>query len=357
MKGYILLLTFVSLLSQSIYSQNQFQDRIKNFDDICYCQTGLTHPMRLLSLDNNYDIVNALKSGLTLKQLDRSGIKYTDSQIRLLQYSRIIKRKDSVYYSLTPIIPEQEAVLLRKETKRMATEIVPLFKDDFESLMETLNSKGLQRNSYSLFFAYVLDEVVWNILENDSVIDRIVITQEEPFWDGAYWLIEPKRDFSCGRNSLESGVYSINVNWSHASKVEVSNYTLLNKFLDDYIANGKVTSPEVYKEFLKNDLFDKNGQIKIPVIKTVDNDIIYMQSKAIAQTVVDYLNKFDYSLILPDHKYLPKSTKLIILYHEMMWDILQIMEANGQLKKPIAFDPLQEAKDEDLKDLIYIVKK
>jgi hypothetical protein len=40
-----------------------------------------------------------------------------------------------------------------------------------------------------------------------------------------------------------------------------------------------------------------------------------------------------------------------------MWDILDVMEANGQLKKPVAFAQPKNCKPTDIKDLIFIYEE
>lgn len=357
MKKYILLIGLIGLIGELTYSQTTFNERIKNYDDICFCNVGLSHPKEILDLDNNMEILFALKTAHTLQELTKLEIKYTESQISLLELSGLIERKDSTYKTIIPILSKNETNKLRGETKRMAVYIIPQFKDDFESFSKTLNLHGLQKNSYSLFFAFVLDGLVWEILEQNNDIEETIITKEKPFWDGTYWMIEPKREFSCGTNSLSSGNYSISVNWSDKSVLSVSSYKMLSELLNDYKVNGKVTKFGIFKEFAKNDLFNKDGELQIPVIKADSTDIIYLQSMSIAQKVVGYLStNIDYSTILSDCQGLSKGQKIIILYHEMMWDILDIMEENGQIKKPIAFGNPQEAKDENLKDLIFIIK-
>jgi hypothetical protein len=165
------------------------------------------------------EILFALKTAHTLQELTKLEIKYTESQISLLELSGLIERKDSTYKTIIPILSKNETNKLRGETKRMAVYIIPQFKDDFESFSKTLNLHGLQKNSYSLFFAFVLDGLVWEILEQNNDIEETIITKEKPFWDGTYWMIEPKREFSCGTNSLSSGNYSISVNWSDISYI------------------------------------------------------------------------------------------------------------------------------------------
>lgn len=357
MNKYILLFVLVGLLSESMYSQPTFEEKISGFDDICFCEVGLSHPMEILGLDNNMEILFALQTGKTLHELDKLSIKFTESQLNLLELSGLIERRDSVYQTLIPILSKAKTLQLREETRKMAGDIIPQFKDDFEGLIETLNSRKLQKNSYSLFFAFVLDGLVWDILEQSNDIEETNITEEKPFWDGTFWMIEPKREFSCGTNSLSAGDYSINVNWSDESVISVRSYKLLSAFLFDYIEHGKITQPAIFEEFAENDLFDENGELQIPIIKADSTDTIYLRSKRIAQKVVRYLrNDIDYSVIIADRQNLTKGQKITVLYHEMMWDILDIMERNGQLRKPIAFEHPQDAKTVDLKDLLFIVK-
>jgi hypothetical protein len=148
------------------------------------------------------------------------------------------------------------------------------------------------------------------------------------------------------------------VNWSDNSKISISSYEMLREFLNDYKENGKITQIENFKKLRENNLFSKDGKIQIPVITENSSDIIYLESKKIADIVAEYLcTKIDYTSILFDYPSLSKGQKITISYHEIMWDILDIMEENKLLKKPIAFGEPMKAKETDLKDLIFIVKK
>jgi hypothetical protein len=352
----ILIIGIFWLTSSSLNSQT-ISENARNYEDFCFCEVGLSHPKVILDLDNNLDILIALKTTNTLHGLDDLKIDYTLSQINLLELSGLIEKKDSVYKTIIPILSKDETSKLRSETKRMAENIIPLFKSDFENFSETLNLHGLQDNSYSLFFALILDGLVWDILEQKNEIDSFDITNEKPFWAGTFWMVEPRRDFSCGTNSLSSGDFTINVNWSDKAIIDVSSYKMLRELLNDYRMNGRITKPEVVREFAKNDLFTKDGTLHIPVIRADSSDIIYVQSMTIAKKVAGYLsNRIDYSTILTGCPDLTNGQKITILYHEIMWDILDRMEEDKQLNKPVAFGNPQKAKDEDLRDLIFILE-
>lgn len=356
MNKLILLILLIGLYTQSAYSQ--LTDTINNYDYICFCNVGLAHPMEILSLDNNKEILFALKNKRTLHELEKFGVKNSASQMKLLQISGLIEKKDTLYQTIIPIFSDKYTKQLRKKTKKIAENIIPLFQKDYENFLSILNSKGLQRNSYSLFFAFVLDGLVWDIMENNGEIFETNITKEKPFWNGIFWILEPKRDFSCGTNSLTSDNFSINVNWSDNSQISISSYSMLREFLNDYKENEKITQIEAFEVFRENNFFSKDGKIQIPVITKNSSDLVYLESKKIADIVAEYLcTKVDYASILFDYPNLTKGQKIIILYHEIMWDILDIMEDNKLLKKPIAFGEPMKAKDKDLKDLVFIVKK
>jgi hypothetical protein len=357
-KNISLIIGLISLLINPIYSQSTFKEKIKNFDDICFCNLGLSHPMEIINLDNNLELLFALKSGRTKSELEYNGIKYTNSQLHLLEYSGLIEKRDSIYQTLIPILYEDETIKLRKKTKEIAKEIMPLINRNSELLLKTLKTQNLQKNSYSIYLSFVLDGLVWEILEQNNFIDATIITKTEPFWDGTFWMLEPKREFSCGTNSLSSGNYSIHENWSESALISVNNYSLFKELLNDYKEKGRVTKPEVLKEFTKNELFDKEGILQIPLIKADSTDVIYSQSMNIANKICNYLqNDIDFSVILADCQGLSKGDKITILYHEIMWDILDTMESIGQINKPIIFAEPEEAKPEDLRELIFIVKE
>jgi hypothetical protein len=355
MKRIILLTLISGIIMFRGYSQSPAS--LDDYETICFCSVKMTHPESILRMDNNREILFGLGKGKTLNELRREGINYTHSQIVLMESSGLIGRKDSLYMTNIPVLSQNYSGKLREQSLRMAGEIIPLFKDDFDDFVNVLNSKELQKNCYSIFFAYIIDGMVWDILYKRDQIEGWNITKENPFWGGTFWMIEPKRSFYCGTNSFSSGDYTLKVNWSRMSGVRVSDYDMLTVMLDDYSEHGKVTRPEIFQEFRENNLFDNKGEMTIPVIYTESDDPIYNLTKRISEEVADYLvTDIDYSRVLPDYPALTVGQKTTILYHEIMWDILDIMVDKGYLKKPIAFGKPANAKQGDLRDLIFLVK-
>ncbi len=354
----IIIILFLNSFVSTLFSQTIAKEPIKKIDDICFCEIGISHPNRIIYLDNNLDILINLKKGKTLNELSKSNIKYTLSQIKLLWLSELIERKDSIFYTRMPILSTEETFKIRQETEKIAKEISLLIQEDLKLFLESLKLRKVEKNSYSLFFGFVLDGLVWDVLKENNIIEKTKITIDKPFWNGLYWIVDPKRNFSCGTNSLTLKNFSINENWSDNAIISVPSYNMLEQLLDDYIVNGKITKKEVFETFAKNKLFNKNGEIEIPIISKKETDIIYVQSMNITKKIVEYLaTTIDYSKFLKSYNHLNKSSKIIILYHEIMWDILDVLEKQKLIVRPVAFKNPNNSKESDLKDLLFIIKE
>jgi hypothetical protein len=54
---------------------------------------------------------------------------------------------------------------------------------------------------------------------------------------------------------------------------------------------------------------------------------------------------------------LTSSQMIIILYHEMMWDMLNILEQQNIITRPIAFKDPIKVQPKDISDLLIIIIK
>ena len=352
-RNIILTVIFQIIILGNTYSQ----ETINDYEDNCYCSIGILHPSSILHLDNNFEILFSLKTGETLKELDSLNISYNKSQIVLLQTSNLIEKRDFKYYSLVPILTNQEIVRLRTQTIHYARELIPLFEKEYLEFAETLKSKGYERNTFTIFFSYVLDAVVWEMFEEKKITKEIKTSEISPYWDGVMWMIYPKRKFSCGTNSFYTEKNQLSVNWSDNAIIDFSSYNLLGNMLDEYNSLGIIKTNSIIEEFKENNIFDKNGKLQIPIIKSNNTDKIYMYSQKIANIIVEYIDKkIDYNKIQTDYTLKDKNQSVVILYHEIMWDILDEMVNMNILNMPIVFEKPDKAKKEDLKDLIFIIE-
>lgn len=349
----LIIIVLLNFLGISLFSQ-KFED---DFRKVCFCSVGVAHPYKILNLDNNQELLFAFKDGKPLKELDSLKIDYTSSQIAMMRLWNLIEKKENKYYTTIPIIYSGETKKIRAKTKEYANSLVSLIENDYNIFLQTLKDNELNNNAFSIFFAFVLDDLVWQKLRKDSLVKRNKITKENPFWDGTMWMIQPRRKFSCGTNSLSYENYVISINWSGNLNVELPDYKLLKLMLKDYKEKGSVVNPEIVEAFKPYNFFNDKGELLLPFIDTESTNKIYLQSEVISDKVAGYLiENIDYGIITNNFPSIEKEQAMIIIYHEIMWDMLEIMEKKGILSKPKAFSDIENATIEDLKSLIFITK-
>lgn len=353
MKRIYLIIIFNVLLVTSFAQQSE-----DDFRKVCFCSVGIAHPYTILRFDNNWELLFAFENGKSLCELDSLNVNYSESQIEILKLWKLIEKIDGKYYTSIPFYTEPNSTRLRIETKQIARNIVSLIQSDYNLFSQIIKKRQIEKNTFSLFFAFVLDDLVWQVFNENGLIKKVEVTKENPLWDGTMWVIQPKRDFSCGTSSLKYKNLSISINTlPKKSNVEVSDYKLLKKMLKDYKENGKVTDKEILQTFEKNDFFDSSGKLLIPTIKADSTDMLFNQSIAIANKVANYLiENIEFERIIKQYSFEDKEQAILVLYHEIMWDILEIMENAGQLSKPVVFDNTKVAKQKDYRDLIFIVE-
>ena len=361
----ILLIFFVYSFCflNNVEGQEGSLNNIKENEIICYCVAQQSTPDFILSLDNNWELVLKLKHARTISQLDSLGIKYTLSQLQLLQqWSIITKTENGAYKTTINLFDSIQTKQLRDYSKELSKNIILQITPDIENLKLNLKQIDREKNIYTILFSYILDGKVWDDLENKKLILKNEISLDAPLWKGEFWSLYPKRDFSCGTNSISDSGYSIKVNWSENIIPKmipfVSRFDLQEKILNDLISKGKVENEEAKNVFGPYNFFDKNGNFTVPIIKEENNNTTYKIAKAISEKVTSFIEtQFDNSKLKKMFGFDNSSQMIIILYHEMMWDMLNILEQQNIITRPIAFKDPGKVQPKDISDLLIIIIK
>ena len=215
----------------------------------------------------------------------------------------------------------------------------------------------VRKTLLQFFFSYVLDGRIWEKFEQEKLTDENQIINN--LWGGNYWSITPKRTWSCGTNSLSSDKYTILFNWSEQSD------KLLDKFyganfdgLLDFLEDSKTNESSVIDEFTKYGFFDKNKNLTIPVIdESGDNTLFALSNKITDKLLSTFVESTDFDAIKAKFNFSDNSETVIILYHEMMWDILNLLLEKQIIQKPIAFESPETASLSDIADLCFVIRK
>ncbi|MCK4353478.1 hypothetical protein KAW65_08750 [candidate division WOR-3 bacterium] len=335
-------------------------------------------PQSIIRADNNEEILLNCQIGKTLEQLkqvrlrsptlhsfgDEARIDITQNQLRLLQNWRLLRKKGEMFQTNFPILDSPKTEYLRNITKVAALKMVPKLTDDIYSLRKLLKSNGYERNTYTILFSYILDNLVWYRLQEKKLVQAVhemKTTTKKPFWAGIVWAVYPSRDFSCGTNSsVEQGV-GLYVNWSSATKQINSFYSDVKAFIslfEDLKKYGKVKNERAKQFFKPYNIFDSKGNFTIPIIVEDSSNKLYQTcislSKKVAYQSLEVLNieNLQKKLQLKN-----MSETIVIIYHELMWDILDYLENHRIIQKPVAFANPEKAVSKDISDLIFIVKQ
>ena len=334
---------------------------LDKYDVIQYISTTGAAPENIINLDNNGDILLACISGKTIDQIKSMEIDFTASQIRLLKDWRLLKEENKILKTTFPILNADKTKKLRNHPKKISSYLGENLQDDIIHLTKELKSLQREKNIYSILFSYVIDGLVWDRFIEKEILKEREITVEEPFWSGVMWAVYPPRDFSCGTNSISDQGVSLNVNWSEKAIKKmipfVADWKNLGKMLDDFLQKGKVEDENAKKVFSPFNLFNSSGQFTIPIIEEKKGNTLYeicfLISEKIAKEVPKLLNL---SELKEAFDFRNEEQTLVIVYHELMWDLLDYFEEQNLIQKPIAFANPEKAESKDIADLVFFVK-
>ena len=359
----IVLVSFISLLSGRAQEiQKPVNDITRSWDKYEICQfisTSGSSPQSIMNLDNNGEILLACLSGKTADQLRVKDIKILESQIRLLKDWGLMKEENDTLTTTFPILDENNTKELRNHSREIASILAKDLEDDVIRLTKKLESLQREKNIYTILFSYVMDDLGWEILKKRKMEQR-KITLENPYWSGVIWAINPPRIFSCGTNSITDQGVTFYVNWSERTIKKmvpfIADWKNFGKMFDDYLLKGFVEDINAFEVFAPFNLFDSSGQFTVPVIEEKAGDPLYEICHAISEKIADRVpGLINISEIDKSFGFANNEEALVVLYHELMWDLLDYFEKQQLIQKPIAFSDPDMAESKDIADLVFIV--
>ena len=108
--------------------------------------------------------------------------------------------------------------------------------------------------------------------------------------------------------------------------------------------------------FQNSTFFDSKGRITVPIIIEVEKNKIFMLSRDLIDLIVSYIKtEINIESLKHEYSFKDNSQALIILYHEIIWDIMNILEQKNIIKKPILFKNPEKAQSKDVSDIIFFV--
>ncbi len=319
-------------------------------------------PQNIIEMDNNGDIILACLAGRTRDQLRAAGISFTESQIVLLKTWKVLEEKDALLRTAFPVMNADQTLRLRDKSRIAAHSLIDSLRADVVDLTRQLKALGRQQNAYTILFSYVLDHIVWDMFREKKILDARNLTIENPLWTGEIWASYPKRAFSCGTNTISEKGIGLSVNWTERAIPKmvpfVADWKNFGRIFEDYVAKGRVENEEAKKIFAPYHLFDASGRFTVPIIDATENNALHQVSVRIARRVADEAPAaLNLDSLTKEFGFRDTKQTLVIAYHELMWDILDGLESEGLIRKPIAFSNPEKAEPKDIADLVFIVRE
>jgi hypothetical protein len=138
----------------------------------------------------------------------------------------------------------------------------------------------------------------------------------------------------------------------------VADFNNFLRMFNDYVQEGKVEDAQAKKVFGPFDLFDANGNFTVPIITADGSDPLHNLSEEIARQVAERVpTLLDLNSVRKQFGFRDDQQALVIVYHELMWDLMDDLESKGIVRKPMAFADPKSARQADISDLVFIVRK
>ncbi len=342
-------------ITTGLFAQITDYNNWDNWENICYCTMNNSyHPSTIVSADNNLELLLRLKDGLTRKQLDSLRVSYVRSQLLLLESYRLINKEDGVYKTSIPILDVEQTAQIRNQSKSAACRIYPLIEKECIDLVKYLGSQNRLNNAYSILFSYVLDGMIWAEFEREGVVAEWDTTG---YWSGNYWFLTPKRPVDCGGTNYSSKMdTAFNWNWSEAERVTGGLWDKNIDALFPLVKGNIVPDKEVVDEFADYGFFDKDLHLTIPVINEKENNELYILSKKITDKLsAAFMAESEIEQLKNSYRFKDSSETVVVFYHEVMFDLMDLLIGKQVIQLPIAFKNPDKATLKDAADLCFIV--
>lgn len=298
----------------------------KYFDTSAFCSYGSFHPSEYLT-DNNWDILCAFVEPGTVAKLDSLAIPYSKSQLRLLEVGDLLRSDNGVYSTSMKIFDKSETDAIRRQSKAFADSIFPVIEPKVARLIKAFSKAGYSGQTYSLVFSYLLDSYVWG----DGRLPKPVDCGDHGTWSGVYWaMFDSRAHDKIGTN----GYGPVMQNWTDSLGYWIKSDKMISFAKEVMKTKGKrIENQAVIDAVAGWGLTDEKGNIRIPVMHASSNDDIDVLCRSIADELTDavkaYCSAWCHACNISSEK-----VEQIIFYHEVMWDLLEILEAKGMISMP-----------------------
>lgn len=339
----ILLLFLLSCALSTIKAQTNVRP-YKEWEATQFVAVSGHQPEDYVLTDNNWEIMYNLRTPHTQSELLDMGIKCSDSQLLLLEVGGLISKTKGKWKCTIPILDKEQTASLRNDSKEIAKSMYSKTKGDFVSLVNAIKEMGFENNALSLVFSYLLDGRMWTKLVLFEDINN------HAGWSGCYWVLyEPRKDLKFGTN----GFGDMNLILTYLdSEVSPSSKTM-DDSADEISKYGKIKNPQLISKLTTYGLTDNNGDIQFPIIKKQQDNFHQIVDKLVDSISSELKNNC--SNVATQYDIHEEKTAMVILYHEVMWYLMDNLIQDKVLHIPAVFKDAEKNKQR-LNEVVFFIE-
>ncbi len=337
-------------------------EKLSDFEVHQYVASAGFSPASLMELDSNDEILLACREPRTREELMTANIEFIESQIVLLRSMRMLKLEGDRLETLVPRLDGEDAARVRSAAAAAVPDLLAGMREEVEQIRDELAAEGFGDHAYAVIFSYILDGMVWDFFEEYKEVLPRKISVSRPHWAGVLWGIHPPRAFSTTTRSVSGSDLFFKIGRSSpeaAALTEVAeDWRDLREALRKIAAGELAADQELHAKLRGWKLVDEAGEPAVPVIVEKPGRTIFEIAQRLTERLVaDVLEKIDLEGLGEELGMARREQTLVVTYHEVMWDLMEAMEREGILERPLVFADPDGAESADVAAAVFVVDR
>lgn len=127
------------------------------------------------------------------------------------------------------------------------------------------------------------------------------------------------------------------------------------RFTEEYAQNKKIVSKDLLDKSVEYGLADKKGHLIIPIIKEDSQDALVKICDELVVKLASCVNRHSYEF-MKAYQLSNENLAKVILYHEIMWDMMDILVERKIITEPDILTGSPRAQKSDFGKIVYIAE-
>lgn len=346
--------------TSSAQSVNTPGNPLNDYQIFSVAKTKGIPPENVIKLDNNFEILLECQTGKTMDQLESAGLISAHSQIHLLLTWNLLRNEDDKFVTTFPILNDEDTRKVKSVIKSKTGIIGEYIKDDLKSLADKLRLLNFERSAYSIFFAYILDDLMRREFVENKIVTARQITIDQPFWNGLVWAIKSTEEYSLKSAAISNKNVTLKISWNEnvSDKMNIlfGEISVMSNMIKEIDKKGIVEDQQVINGLRKYGIFNNNGGLDIPYIIERNDDPLFVLCKQITQKMLDrFLRVIDFAGLTEDAHLPNELTAFIIGYHEFVREMINYTMEQNIFERPGVLFNAPVINDKNIHDLMFLI--